>query len=208
MDWKELKHEINMKIVEFKRKYGRAADTLIVGRKEYDVLEANKSSSDFDPGMDGDTCSFWSMNVRLNEGKNSHLELVGKKVNFLKIVEYPFIPYRIKIEVVVPSRLRVPFVSFLDGQTTSGIGVQIVGGSRELKSRIGEDLVYYQISVKGKNKDVVKAWVNYLYEIEKAYTIELTCGICGEKWIECRDTHYNNHLDGTRDICKECKIHE
>lgn len=209
MDWTDLKHEINMKIVEFKRKHGRAADTLIVGKEEHAVLEANRSSGDFDPGRDGNY-SLWSMNIRLDEGKNSHLELVGKKMNFLKIVDYPFIPspYRQKIDVVIPSKLRVPFVSLLASQAGSEIAARVVGGGKKVKGKINKDLAHYQISVEGPNKGMVLAFVNYLYEIEKAYTIELTCDICGVKWIECRDTHYRNHLDGSKDICKGCKIHE
>ena len=204
MDWIELTHKINWKMVEFRREYGGAADTLIVGKEEYAVLEANKNSEGVDPGIDGNY-SLWSMKVRLDESKNSHLELVGMKVDFLKIVDYPFTPYRIKVDVVIPSRLRVSFVSFLDSQNTSDIGVQIVGGK---KDRIAGDLAYYQISVKGINKDMVFAFVNYLYELEKAYTVELTCDTCGGKWIECRDTHYRSHLDGSKDLCKECEIHE
>jgi hypothetical protein len=208
IDWMDLTHKINWKMVEFRREHGKSASTLVVGREEYAILEANKSSGDFETGIDGKTYSLWSMNVRLDESKNSHLELIGKKVNFLKIVDYPFTSYRVKVEVVVPSRLRVPFVSFLDSQNTSDIGVQIVGGKKELP-RANKDLVYYQVSVEGINKDMVAAFVNYLYEIEKAYTVELTCDTCGtHRWVECRDTHYNNHLDGSKDICKECKIHE
>ena len=204
MDWQELRNKINRKMVEFRREHGKPADTLVLGKKEYAVLEANVK--------DG---TLWSMNVRLDEDKDSYIELVGKKINFLKIVEYPFTPYRIKVEVVMPSKLKVPFVSFLDGQNASNVGVQIVGGGVEMNRTswdnrrfLSKDLIYYQVSVKGPNKDMVYAWVNYLYEIEKAYTIELTCDVCGVKWIECRDTHYYNHLDGSKDLCKECKIHE
>ena len=204
--WEELKHEINMKIMEFKRNCGKQADILIVGKKEHAILEDNKSdSADFEAY--GNNISFWSMKIRLDESKESHIELIKKKTNFLKIVEYPFTPYRIKIEVVIPSKLKVPFVSFLAGQSASDIGVRVVGGGKEIP-RINKDLTHYQVSVKGINKDLVEAFVNYLYEIEKAYTIELTCDICGTKWIECRDTHYDNHLDGSKDFCKGCKIHE
>lgn len=206
MDWKELKHEINRKIVEFQREYGKEADTMVVGKEEYAVLKANKNNNAI-LDMYGEDRTFWSMKVRLDETKDSYLELVGKKVNFLKIVDYPFTPYRIGIDLLIPTRLRVPFVSFLDGQNASDFGVQIVGGGKE-KSRINKDLVCYRISVKGPNKDMAHAFINYLYEIEKAYTIELTCVICGKRWFECRDTHYNNHLDGSKDFCKECKIHE
>lgn len=210
MDWIDLTHKINGKMVEFKREHGRSADTLIIGREEYDILEANKNSGLVDPGIDGNY-SLWSMNIRLDEGKNSHLELVGKKMNFLKIVDYPFIPspYRQKIDVVIPSKLRVPFVSLLASQAGSEIAARVVGGGKEVKGKINKDLAYYQINVEGINKDVVFAFVNYLYAIEKAYTIELTCATCGtHRWVECRDTHYRNHLDGSKDICKRCKIHE
>lgn len=209
IDWIDLTRKINRKMVEFERKHEKSADTLIVGREEYAVLEANKNSE----GIDGNY-SLWSMGIHLDESKNSYLKLIGKKVNFLKVVDYPFTPHRVKVEVVVPSRLSVPFVSFLDSQNTSDIGVQIVGGGRKMDNRTSRDLasrslVYYQISVKGINKDMVFAFVNYLYEIEKAYTIELTCDICGKhRWIECRDTHYIDHLDGSKDLCKGCKIHE
>lgn len=206
MNWVGLVHRINRKIVDFMRKHGKSADTMIVGKEEYAILEANKNSEDIDPGVDGNY-SLWSMKVHLDKSKESHLELVGKKVNFLKIVDYPFTSYRVKVDVVVPSRLRVPFVSFLDSQNTSDIGVQIVGGKKELP-RANKDLVYYQVSVEGINKDMVFAFVNYLYEIEKAYTVELTCATCGtHRWVECRDTHYRNHLDGSKDLCEGCKIH-
>ena len=201
MSWEELKHEINMKIVEFKRKHVKIARTLIVGKKEHAILEAHKNSECFEDG------NFWSMKIHLDNSKESHLELVGKKVNFLKIVEYPFTPYRMRVEVVIPSKLKVPFVSFLAGQSASDIGVRVVGGGKEIP-RINKDLTHYQVSVEGSNKALVTAFVSYLYEIEKAYTIELTCDTCGKKWIECRDTHYNNHLDGNKDLCGECKIHE
>ena len=207
MDWKELKHEINEKIVEFQREHERDADTMIVGKREHAVLEANKNNSAIDLGTYGEDSTFWSMKVRLDETKDSHLELVGKKVNFLKIVDYPFTPYRMGIDLLIPTRLRVPFVSFLDGQNASDFGIQIVGGGKEIP-RINRDLVGYRVSVAGLNKNMVTAFINYLYEIEKSYTIELTCATCGVKWIECRDTHYNNHLDGSKDFCKECEIHE
>jgi Pyruvate/2-oxoacid:ferredoxin oxidoreductase delta subunit len=135
--------------------------------------------------------------------------IIGGTRNFIGIgyMAKWFYPELLKVEVVIPSILRVPFVSLLASQTASALGARVVGGGREIP-RINKDLIHYQISVEGPNKDVAFAFVNYLYEIEKAYTIELTCVICGNKWVECRDTHYNNHLDGSRDFCKGCKIHE
>jgi hypothetical protein len=207
MDWKELKDRINKKIVEFMRKHGSNPGVLVLGREEYDIFKDGVSSDHDVEVLDG-VYSFWGMKVRMVD-KDSRLELLSKKkVDFLKVEEYPFVPYKMKIDVVIPTRLRETFVSFIDNNTD--IGVKVVRSYiKTYKSILDDnvDLTRYQISVEGINKDITCAWINYISEIEKAYIIEVRCDVCGRKWFKDREDYYANFIEGSRDLCVGCKIY-
>ena len=76
MDWKELKHEINMSMLDFKRTHDLKCNVLVLGKKEYKVFQSEDSKKEFfrtgalEDGMklvDGDIEQIWSMRVcRIN----------------------------------------------------------------------------------------------------------------------------------------------
>lgn len=78
MDWKELKHEINMSMVDFKRTHGLECNVLILGKKEYEALQSDEVKKEFfETNMyglkqkfgdsSGDIEQIWSMRVcRIN----------------------------------------------------------------------------------------------------------------------------------------------
>lgn len=68
MTWKELKHEINMAMLDFKRTYSLECNILILGKKEYEVLQGDEAAKSFDVGsdegfVDGEVAQIWSMRI-------------------------------------------------------------------------------------------------------------------------------------------------
>lgn len=49
MNWKELKHEINMEMVDFRRAFDLkgSSNVLILGKKEYEILQGEEARIDF-----------------------------------------------------------------------------------------------------------------------------------------------------------------
>lgn len=47
MDWKELKHEINMSMVDFIRTQGLKCNILVLGKKEHEVLQSDETKKEF-----------------------------------------------------------------------------------------------------------------------------------------------------------------
>lgn len=74
MNWKELKHEINMVMLDFTREFGFKSNTIILGKKEYEALQGDEVArymadiSSADMYVDGEIAEIWSMKVcRVNE---------------------------------------------------------------------------------------------------------------------------------------------
>ncbi len=172
MNYKELKHEISMKLVEFFRQHGKNPATLLLGRNEYGILtqalpEEASGDLDIEQGSDKSTINLWSMNVCM---KNVDSCIIMEKKattidDFFDSSSYEFKRYRMKIEISIPIKFRTQFSSFLNKQSDFNVGVKLVVVRDKIHST--ENKVWFQISVAGRGEKIVKAWVDYILEVEK-----------------------------------------
>lgn len=161
MEVKELKHRINMATTKFMREYGKHPNILILGKNEYDTLKkiGEDNSEEWSLG------SIWNMEIRVDENIDSCIKMMGEKPDFFSYEEDPFSPYRMKIDVVIPSEFKEDFKLFIDKQYKDNVGIQILANhSNDLKRT---DFTCFQLHICGKTKELAILWSNYLLEIER-----------------------------------------
>lgn len=161
MELEELKHEINMGTTKFMRKYGKHPNILVLGKNEYDVLKKNcKENID---GWSAD--KVWSMEVRVDENSDSCIRMMRKKPDIFSYEKDLFLPYRMKIDVLVPLKFKEDFKLFIVKQHGDDVGIQIFAArSNDLQKK---DFTRFQLHICGKTKGLAIAWSEYLFEIER-----------------------------------------
>ena len=161
MELKELKHKINMGILKFKRKCGKGADILILGKDEYDTLK--KIGKDNSDGWS--LGSIWNMEIRVDESSDSCIRLIRKIPGIFSYEEDFISPYRMKIDVVIPLKFKGDFKLFIDKQHNDDVGIQILTvRSNDFKKT---NYTRFQLHICGKTEELAIAWSNYLSEIER-----------------------------------------
>ena len=159
MELKELKHKINIGILKFKRKYGKGANILILGKDEYDTLK--KIGKDNSEGWS--LGSIWNIEICVDESSDSCIRMMRKIPDFFSYEEDFISPYKMKIEMVVPLEFKEDFKLFIDKQIDNNVGVQIFKArSNDLKK-----YTRFQLHICGKTEELAIAWSNYLSEIER-----------------------------------------
>ena len=87
MDWKELKHNINVGMTEFFKNRGNKPDIIFLGKREFDVLVNHFGTEDRweeelgytkDVIIDHNRLSMWNMDVHLDGSKESGVEFDRK----------------------------------------------------------------------------------------------------------------------------------
>jgi len=156
---KELKHELNMGILKFKKKYGKGPNILVLGKNEYATLIKN-----IEKIPDGWTKGeVWNMEVQVDEDSDSCIKMMRKKPHFFSYEEDPFSPYRMKIDVVTPLEFKEDFKLFITKQHSDDVGIQIL----RTYSNDFKNYTRFQLHICGKTKELAIAWSEYLFEIER-----------------------------------------
>ena len=161
MEFKELRHIINMGLVRFQRMYGARPDTLILGKNEYNVSKEISEKNTDDWSID----KVWGMEVILDENSDDGVEMTRKVPDFFLHDENFLAPYGMKIDIVVPIKFKKDFKSFILKQSNGDIGVQV--SITYYKDLMFKSFTRFHLSISGKTKELVTVFSNYLLEIGK-----------------------------------------
>jgi len=158
---KELKHKINMGLLKFRKKYGASPNVIILGKNEYATLIKNIEEIP-DEWTKGEV---WNMEVQVDKDVDSCIRMMRKIPDFFSYEEDFISPYKMKIDVVIPSEFKEDFKLFIDKQYKDNVGIQILANhSNDFKKT---NYTCFQLHICGQTEKLAIAWSNYLSEIEK-----------------------------------------
>ena len=160
MDWKELKHEINMKMVEHVSKCGKKADILKLGKSQYGIFKNRLADLDMDEG------TLWGM--RVYEDKREDGIVLGRlNPDFFGYKNDPFSPYKMKVDVIIPKEVEKDFNEYIEHVrkwNDRNFGIKL---SAVCKGPSGDKNIRFQMHVCGTDKKIVEAWQAISYEISR-----------------------------------------
>ena len=160
MDWKGIKHRINMKIVNYFRKHGKNPNILLLGKSEGQLL---KDVSDGDYKAGG---YLWGMRVDMFDGVDS-LVKVSWDESIAEDKPEDVKEYVIRVSMYVPAGFVECFKSFIDIQIKDSSEVRVSSWGSKISSFHNDKM--FNVRIGGLDKDVVNTVGNDISNLWSMY---------------------------------------
>lgn len=175
MDWKELKHTINMKIVDHFREHGKNPNVLLLGQLEWKVFKNADRTGEFY----SDDNYIGGMYVSASDNEDTIVEVSRDES---RAVDKPedIAEYVIRVSIYVPAGFVECFKSFIDIQIKDSSEVRVSSWDSKVSSFHNDRM--FNVRIGGLDKDVVNTfgndvsslWSMYVYIINDMFKGDVT----------------------------------